>query len=123
MEHRSDEIQVIAPFVFRIEAKDVERYRAALGAAGDGIPLGMVMQALATAPVASALRELAGGQTPLHVGQSYRISEPLHAGVDYVCQVRISLVSTHRVRIEQCLRDATDRICLAVASDIAMVAA
>lgn len=123
VQHSSSKILSISPFVFRIESNAVERYRAALGAAGGGIPLGMAMQALATAPVASALREFAGEKIPLHVSQSYRLSEPLRAGIDYSCEVTISVVSADRLRVEQSLRDANDRTCLAVVSDIAMVAA
>jgi hypothetical protein len=115
------QIRIIAPFVFRIETDNVESYRAALGAAGGGIPLGMAMQALAVAPVASALREFLGEKTPLHIGQSYRLSEPLRAGVDYRCQVKISLAPADRLRVEQSLHDTTDQLCLAIVSDIAMV--
>ena len=113
----------IPPFVFRIEPDEVVAYRAALGVAGERVPFGLALRALASGPVASALRDLAEGRHAVHVAQEYRAHRALRTGVDYVCEVRIQRAGEKRLRVLQALRDASGVVCLNLASEVALVAA
>ena len=113
----------IPPFVFRIEPDEVAAYRAALGVPGERVPFGLALRALASEPVASALRDAAGGRHAVHVAQEYRARRVLRAGVDYVCEVRIQPAGEKRLRVMQALRDASGLVCLNLTSEIALVAA
>ena len=112
----------IPAFAFRIAEAEVESYRRALGVAGRRVPFGMVLRALASEPVASALRDAAQGRHPIHIAQECRAESQLRAGIDYVCEVRLHCVDAHRLRIEQRQSDPSGRPCLTLASDIALVA-
>lgn len=112
----------IPAFAFRIAEAEVESYRRALGVAGRRVPFGMVLRALASEPVASAIRDAAQGRHPIHIAQECRAESQLRAGIDYVCEVRLHCVDAHRLRIEQRLSDPSGRPCLTLASDIALVA-
>lgn len=118
-----EQVIELPDFVFRITPDEVERYRAALGVSGARVPFGMALRALASDAAMSALRDVAAGRHPVHVAQDYRAEQPLQAGVDYACHLRLLHVATGRLRIEQRLSDASGRTCLTLASDIALVAA
>lgn len=110
-------------FTFRLEEREVEHYRRALGAPGGRAPLGMALRALASEAVMSALRQAAGGLYPVHVGQEYKAERPLSAGVDYSCRVRVQSIAEARLRIEQTLSDNAGRPCVTLSSEIMLVAA
>lgn len=112
----------IPAFVFRISEADVESYRRALGVAGRRVPFGMALRALASEPVASAVRDAAQGRHPIHIAQEYRAESQLRVGIDYVCEVRLQCVDGDRLRIEQRLSDPSGCTSLTLASDIALVA-
>lgn len=112
----------LAPFTFRIEAAEVDRYRAALGAPGGRVPLGMALRALTSERVLSALGDLAAGFHPIHIAQDYRAEGPLQVGVDYSCVVLLERRGESRLRIEQHIVEPSGRKCLVLASDIALVA-
>ena len=112
----------IPAFAFRVTEAEVESYRRALGVAGSRVPFGMALCALASEPVASAIKDAARGRYPIHIAQEYRAESQLRAGIDYVCEVRLQCVDADRLRIEQRLSDPSGRQCLTLASDIALVA-
>ena len=122
MQQANDQCISIPPFAFRITEAEVESYRRALGVAGHRVPFGMALRALASEPVASAIRDAARGRHPIHIAQEYRAESQLRAGIDYVCEVRMQCVDADRLRIEQRLSDPSGRPCLTLASDIALVA-
>ena len=111
----------VPAFAFRITEAEVERYRRALGVAGRRVPFGMALRALASEPVASAIRDAAQGRHPIHIAQEYRPESQLRTGIDYVCEVRLQCVEADRLRIEQRLSDPSGCTCLTLASDIALV--
>lgn len=113
----------IPPFVFRIEPDEVAAYRAALGVPGERVPFGFALRALASAPVASALRDVAEGWHAVHVAQEYKSYRALRTGIDYVCEVRIQPSGEKRLRLMQSLRDASGLVCLNLTSEVALVAA
>lgn len=113
----------IPDFIFRVEEREVEHYRRALGSPGGRVPLGMALRALATEAVMSALRQGAGGRHPVHIAQEYRAERPLSAGVDYTCRVRVRSIAEARLRIEQTLSDAAGQVYVTLSSEIMLVAA
>ena len=112
----------IPAFAFRITEAEVKSYRRALGVAGHRVPFGMALRALASEPVASAIRDAAQGRHPIHLTEEYRAESQLRAGIDYVCEVRLQCVDADRLRIEQRLSYPSGSTCLTLASDIALVA-
>ena len=110
----------IPAFAFRITEAEVKSYRRALGVAGHRVPFGMALRALASEPVASAIRDAAQGRHPIHIAQEYRPESQLRTGIDYVCEVRLQCVEADRIRVEQRLSDPSGRTCLTLASDIAL---
>ena len=82
----------------------------------------MALRAASSEPVLAAVREIAGNRHPIHVAQECRAEQPLRAGVDYVCDIRLVVAGADRLRIEQRLSDPSGHLCLTSASDIALVA-
>lgn len=112
---------VVPSFTFRIEPADVERYRAALGASGSAVPLGMALRALTVPSVQKALREMCQGKLPVHLSQDYRLEQPIGVSFDYTCDVCLRVVGENRLHIEQRLTGPTGEVCLRLSSEIALV--
>jgi hypothetical protein len=121
MQRSGNPLADLPAFAFRISAEDVKDYRQALGVGGDRVPFGMALRVLASEAVLQALKEMAAGKHPIHVAQDYKAERPVHAGVDYICEVRLQPAGKDRLRIEQRLCEASGATCLVLASDIALV--
>ena len=85
--------RALGVFAVRVDPGKLAAFRAAIGDKGPGVPLGYPMIWLASAGVRAALGGALGGAlaegTLVHLGQGFRIHQPLQVGRAYKLELAL----------------------------------
>ena len=119
---QKNEPATLGPFDFRFTPEEVEAYRNSLGfPGGEDVPITFFMRALTEPAVLPGLRKAFGNQTPIHIEQSFDVTEALRPGTHYKFTLVIQALQNSRMRLTGIFAKSPGETCVAIHSEFLLV--
>lgn len=102
----------LGTFDFQFTRDEINAYRKALGfPEGEEVPITFGARALTEPGVLAELRTVCGGQIPIHIEQSFDITETLRPEMDYKLILVLEVLQNSRLRLTGTFTKPSNRVC------------
>lgn len=112
----------LGSFDFRFTGDVLKTYRKALGfPEGDEVPVTFAARALTEPAVLAKLHSVCGEQIPIHIEQSFDVTETLRPGMDYKVIMVLDILQDSRMRLTGTFTDPSNGVCVVMRSEFLLV--
>ena len=111
-------LATLGPFDFRFTRGEVNAYRNALGfPGGEDVPITFSTRALTEPHVLAELRKVFGNQIPIHIEQSFDVTEVLRPDTRYMLTLVMEALRDSRMRLTGTFARPSNETCVVMRSE------
>ena len=108
--------------IFNLRRDEIKIYRKALGfPEGEEVPITFATRALTEPAVLAELHSIFGDQVPIHIEQSFDVTEPLKPGLDYKAILVLEVLRDSRMRLTGTFASPSNAVCVVMRSEFLLV--
>jgi hypothetical protein len=108
----------LGSFDFQFTCDAVKIYREALGfPEGEEVPITFATRALTEPAVLAELHSIFGDQVPIHIEQSFDVTETLKPGLDYKVILVLEVLRDSRMRLTGTFTSPSNGVCVVMRSE------
>jgi hypothetical protein len=112
----------LGSFDFQFTCDAIKAYRKALGfPEGEEVPITFATRALTEPAVLAELHSIFGDQVPIHIEQSFDVTETLKPGFDYKVVLVLEVLRDSRMRLTGTFTSPSNGVCLVMCSEFLLV--
>ena len=112
----------LGPFDFQFTCDAIKIYRKALGfPEGEEVPITFATRALTEPAVLAELHSIFGDQVPIHIGQSFDVTETLKPGLGYKVILVLEVLRDSRMRLTGTFTSPSNAVCVVMRSEFLLV--
>ena len=119
---RHDGPKSLGSFDFQFTCEAVKIYRKALGfPEGEDVPITFATRALTEPAVLAELHSVFGSQLPIHIEQSFDVTETLKPELDYKVILLLEVLRDSRMRLTGTFASPSNAVCVVMRSEFLLV--